>query len=514
MRCLSLTAIALLLLAALPGRAEERPTLAEVRALQELVQQAIERAEPSIACILVSRSDLYARRWHQGPPDAERGKLGGFDTRFLEPPFPDRTPGADKRRRVLHDHDLSRPDTVPESYGSGVVLDADAGLVLTNAHVVRGATKIYVRLTGKRGSWADIHAADPRSDLAVLRLLEPPLDLKALPLGDGGKVRKGQFVLSLAHPFAAGFRDGSPSASWGIVSNLARRLPGDLSELGRARVTLHHYGTLIQTDVRLHVGCSGGALLNLKGELIGLTTAQAALTGSEAPAGYAIPIDAELKKIIARLCEGKEVEYGFLGVRLFDRGRPDREKTGVQLDNIVPGSPADRARLRPGERILSINKVPVEESEDLFLQIGKHLVGAEVEVEVASDLPGAPPRRTVTVKLAKLYVPGEVIASQRPPAPAGLRVDPSSILSQKLLTWPRGRPRAPPPGVAIRSVTPGSAADKARLKEDLVITHVDGARVHTPAEFYKKMGRAVRQVRLTVCDYRGRDAEEVRLTLN
>jgi serine protease Do len=509
MRCHSLTATALLLLAALPGRADERPTLAEVRALQELVQKAIERAEPSIACILVSRSDLYARRWHQGPPDAERGILGGFNASAHEVPLRDRSPAADQRRRLLHDHDLSRPGTVPESYGSGVVLDADAGLVLTNAHVVRGATKVYVRLTGNRGSWADIHAADPRSDLAVLRLRQAVPDLKALPLGDGGKVRKGQFVLGLAHPFAAGFRDGSPSASWGIISNLARRLPGDPSELERARVTLHHYGTLIQTDVRLHVGCSGGALLNLGGELIGLTTAQAALTGSEAPAGYAIPIDAELKKIIARLLEGQEVEYGFLGVRLDPRPKSDR---AVYLDAIVPGSPAARAGLRPGDYILSIDKVPVEERDDLFLQIGKHTAGAEVEVEVARNREGAR-RRTVTVKLAKLYVPGEVIASQRPPAPGGLRVDPSSILSQKL-AWVRGPIRAPPPGVAIRTVTPGSPADRARLKEDQVITHVNGAAVRSPAEFYKRMGRAAGRVRLTVCDYRGRDAEEVALTLN
>ena len=123
-------------------------------------------------------------------------------------------------------------------------------------------------------------------------------------------------MICLANPFAAGFRDGSPSASWGIISNLHRRASGVTSEIERPGVkpTLHHYGTLIQTDVRLALGCSGGALLNLDGELIGLTTAQAALVGSEAPGGFAVPLDGPMKRIIDVLVRGDEVEYGFLGV--------------------------------------------------------------------------------------------------------------------------------------------------------------------------------------------------------
>src|SRR5258708_36480887 len=101
----------------------------------------------------------------------------------------------------------------------------------------------------------------------------------------------------MANPFAAGSRDGSPSASWGIISNLHRRASGVTSELERLK-PLNHYGTLVQTDVRINLGCSGGALLNLDGELIGLTTSQAALAGSEAPGGYAAPFDSQMKKII------------------------------------------------------------------------------------------------------------------------------------------------------------------------------------------------------------------------
>src|SRR5207247_10742088 len=134
-----------------------------------------------------------------------------------------------------------KPNFIPELYGSGVVIDA-AGLVLTNEHVIHGATGLYVRLPGEKGCYASVLAADQRSDLAVLKLDNPLPGLKAIPIGQGEKLRKGQFVLSLANPFAAGFRDGSPSASWGIVSNLRRRAPlTDLKEEARSDKPLNQF---------------------------------------------------------------------------------------------------------------------------------------------------------------------------------------------------------------------------------------------------------------------------------
>src|SRR5262249_62301752 len=132
----------------------------------------------------------------------------------------------------------------------------------TNYHVVQGATKVFVRLPDRAACYADIYAGDPRSDLAVLRLIDRGLKLKPVKLGDGDKVEKGQWVLSLANPYAAGFRDGSPSASWGIISNLRRRAPTLTRDEAQAK-TLHHHGTLLQIDAKLNLGCSGGALLNL-----------------------------------------------------------------------------------------------------------------------------------------------------------------------------------------------------------------------------------------------------------
>jgi S1-C subfamily serine protease len=501
MRYLTL-ALPLVLLAA-SVRADEPRIPPEVAALQEAVEKVIEQAEPAIVCILVSRSEDYAK-FRAAPPDPAHGKLGRFDAR----PFLDAAGSPQGRQQILK-YDLSSPSTVPESYGSGVVLDARLGLVLTNAHVVRNATKIFVRLPGGAGSWADVHASDPRSDLAVLRLLDRPAGLKALPLIDlkgrregENVVRKGQIVISLANPFAAGFRDGSPSASWGIVSNLRRRAPGLVNETDRSKETLHQYGTLIQTDARLNLGCSGGALLNLKGELVGLTTALAALSGSETPGGFAVPMDARLQRIVGVLREGKEVEYGFLGVRL-DPDRPPGH--GVGVVDLVQGSPASRAGLQAGDVILKVNGVPIRDVDDLFLYLGAMLADSRAELEIEGVRP-----RSVAVTLAKFYVPASGIASNRPAPRAGLRVEYTSLLVQQRERLPHWA-RFVPEGVVITEVVPGSPADRAKLQPDKIITRVNNKPVRTPGEFYQEMDRAKGPIELHVY---GSDRREERIDLD
>ena len=324
--------------------------------------------------------------------------------------------------------DLSDPNNVPESYGSGVVLDARKGLILTLAHVVRKATKIYVRLPGGQGSWANIHASDPRSDLAVLQLIDPVPNLKALKLGEGGKLRKGDFVLSLSNPFAVGMRDGSPSASWGIVSNLRRRATGMVSEIAitqrNAELPLYCFNTLIQTDTRMNLGCSGGALLNLQGELIGLTSALAGIAGGETPGGFAVPLDEGMQRIINVLLRGEEAEYGFLGVYLM--GSSDAPQGHVRIEKLIPGGPAAQAgihglrgfgRNSGGDIIHTINGTPVHNNDDLFLAVAVHLAGSTIRVEVSAHPDG--PRRICSVTLAKFPSLDGVIASKQPKARVG-----------------------------------------------------------------------------------------------
>jgi S1-C subfamily serine protease len=462
---------------ALPGvvRADDDPAdLKQAMALQKVMQKAIRDAEPSIACILVSRSDAY-QRMAQGPAKAQPGKLGGFNPKSLD--FLDKDLG-----RKL---DLAGDNVIPEAFGSGVVIDAK-GLILTNYHVVRDATKVFVRFPGGKSSYADIKAGDPRSDLAVLELITPPPGLKAITLGDARKCSRGQFVLSLANPFAAGFRDGQPSASWGILSNIRRRVPGiPTSEKDLPR-TLQQYGILLQTDARLNLGCSGGALLNLQGEMIGLTTALAAIHGGETPGGFALPIDASMARIIEVLKRGEEVDYGFLGVE----PSLDADNKGV-LINVIPGSPAEK-KLQNRDRILKVNDMPVRELDDLFLALGTQLAASKITLQVSRFNQVIEVR---DVELAKFYVPGKGIFSSMEPRPyfRGLRADYTSLLvQQQRFRQPILR------GVLIADVQANSPAAKMDLKAGDIITQVQGRPIFTPAEFYREVKGAQGPIELTL----------------
>ncbi len=493
------------LLALLPAavRADEPRADELVKALQRKVKKVREAAGPSVVCIYVSRSEAYRKApyWGSNTAPEELGQLGRFDAKAALARVPRDAPHRARILRAIEEHDLSAPRVVPESYGSGIVVDAK-GLVLTCAHVVKNATRVYVRVPGGRGSWADVHAADRRSDLAVLRLLDPPGKLTALELARGAGPKRGEFVVSLSNAFAPGFRPADEaSEGYGIVSNLRQATPGNL-EVGmdRSQLTLHHYGTLIQTDARTTPGCSGGALLNLDGKVIGLTTALAGVRGDQ-PGGFAIPLDASTARIVDVLKRGEEVEYGFLGVVVSE----DRGRGPVYIQQVSMGSPAWRAGLRPGDQIVRINDQEVHDNNDLFLFIGMTLAGNPARLQVRRGRFAQP--ITVKATLAKFAVPGPVIASRQPPARFGLRVDHTSILAQRPFASRRGFPR----GVIVREVVPSSPADRARLQPDKIITEVNGTSVTSPAEYYREIARTGNKVTLTYLTSDGRP-EQVTLT--
>ncbi|MGL4554380.1 MAG: trypsin-like peptidase domain-containing protein [Gemmataceae bacterium] len=493
----------LLLLAVLAGRAAGQDRADELlRAAEARVIRAVKEQGPSVVRIHVSRSDAYHKAPWGTPADPEYpGALGRFDPAAAANKVPADAPDRDRALADIKDHDLSAAAHVPESFGSGFVIDR-SGLVVTNYHVIKGATKLYVRVPGAAGSWADVHAGDPRSDLAVLRLLDPPAGLKALELGDGGAVRVGQTVLSLCNPFAPGFRDEAPAvAGHGLIAALRQAPPGaKMDETDLHRATLHQYGTLLQTSADVAPGCSGGVLLDLDGRAVGLTSALVAVTGDR-PGGFAIPFDAGTRRILEVLRRGEEVEYGFLGVVLQP---PGGFLGGVSLWRVSPGSPAERAGLRSGDLITAINGNPVRKNSDLFLHIGVGLNGGTAKVVVRRGLGSV----EVSVKLAKFYYPGPIIAAKRPPARFGLRVDHASILTQRN-PFP-GFGRATPDGVVIREVLPGGPADAARLQPDKMITHVNGKQVLTPAEYLAAVVRSGRSAKLTVLTSDGRP-EEIQL---
>ncbi len=166
-----------------------------------------------------------------------------------------------RRAQNLPDPRPADPEFIPNEYATGVVVDR-GGLILTAYHVLDENSDYYVTTVDRRVYRGEIWAADPRSDLAVLSI--EATDLTPMKFGDAEKLKKGQIVISLGNPYAIA-RDGQASASWGIISNLSRKGPS-IPDMNRAsgKRTLHQYGTLIQTDAKLNLGTSGGALLNLR----------------------------------------------------------------------------------------------------------------------------------------------------------------------------------------------------------------------------------------------------------
>ncbi|MDB5308295.1 MAG: degQ 1 [Gemmataceae bacterium] len=487
--CLALAALAALI----PGRAAE-PTKDDLLRLEQQLKTLHETAGPSVACVVVSRSEKYPK-----PAKAPEhpGQLGGFDRQaFLKA-----EPGKADLARHL---DLSDPVSIPDhGYAGGVVIDP-AGLVLVNAHSVDGATKIYVHLPGGKGSYADIHAADVRSDLAVLKLLTPPEGLKPirlatvrLPEDAGGKatVFPGKLVVPMAHPYAGGFAMNRPAAALGSVTNIQRRLGARTRILTAPPVhrSVYNYSPVLAYDARANLGYSGVALLNLDGQLIGLSTTTAVEGGGENGVGYAVPLDENLRRIVDVLRRGEEVEYGFLGVAL------NEEVPGVTLKSVTPRSPAALAGLQPTDRIVRINDHRANTYEDLLLRVGSALAGTKVRLAVSRR--GQDPWG-VDVTLAKFKSDTSFLASVRPAPVFGLWVDYESVLAMTLTDGIRAGLDVPA-GVTVRELVPDSPA-AARFRaigetKSWLITHVNGTPTPSPADFYQA-AKGIQSVKLTVYD--------------
>jgi len=452
----------------------------EVQLIDQAMQETARKAESAIASILVSRSEDYRRLLKDSPPADQAGELGGFDRSQARKTLSETIKDSSRLEAILRRLDLSDPESVPESYGTGVAI-SERGLILTNFHVIEGAAKIYIRLPGGKGSYANIHAGDIRSDLAVLRLVDSSILPVPFLRPTSSQVRKGQLILTMINPFAPGFRDASPRASWGIISNLHQKLPQNSSPWEQDKWTLHQLATLIQIDRSLPMGSSGGALLNLEGQMVGMITGLAGISGDPGGA-LAVPLDAAMLRIIGVLEKGEEVEYGFLGIG-FDPPGLERQNRfrpgGVGLADVVADSPASRAGLERGDIILAVDDFPVFQRDDLRFAICRALAGSTVRLKVRR-VQGQTEVLPATVVKSTL-IEG-FIASVRHPFVRGLRVDYTSTLVRGGFSKEISR------GVLVREVQKGSQAESARLQE-AVILKVDGQEIRTPAEFYEKMDK-------------------------
>jgi len=252
--------------------------------------------------------------------------------------------------------------------GSGVIVDAQRGYVLTANHVVAQASSVQVTTKDGRRFGARLVGRDPATDIAVLQI-QNPAGVKAIALGDSGALEVGDFVIAIGNPFGLG-----QTVTSGLVS-----------ALGRTGLGKQGYEDFIQTDAAINPGNSGGALVNLKGELVGINTAIISPGGGNVGIGFAVPINMA-RRVMEQLVATGKVERGRIGVVMQDvNDVQGAHVPGVRIAEVTKDSSAERAGLRKGDIVTSVNDAPIRSAAQLRNAIGLARVGERVRLAVVRD---------------------------------------------------------------------------------------------------------------------------------
>jgi serine protease Do len=421
----------------------EAPT--EARVLSSAFSAAARALRPSVV-----RIDVEIEH----PRVADRGDDGdeGLDPfrRFFQfgPGTPDQTPGPQ------------------HGTGSGVVMDA-RGNIVTNRHVVSGATRVKVTFSDGREFSAKTLGTDAETDVAVIRLDKPPADLVAARLGDSDKLDVGEWVLAVGSPLGL-----DQTVTAGIVSGMGK--VGRHVQMSGGRV--RHY---IQTDAKINPGNSGGPLVNLSAEVVGINTL--INTGPGGAYGFAIPIN-QVRVVATSLLKEGRVRYAYLGVLVGDiEGLdPSRQNSkgplpaggGVYVSQVTPGGPAARAGLQAGDVITEIDGRKMEAAGDVIDYVSTRAIGSRVAVSVVR---GGKPQK-VAVELGELpSVDGR--AGAAPAQKLGIALQTLTPELAQSMGIERGIR-----GAVVSEVAPGGAAAAAGVREGDVILEVDRQRVTTAEE--------------------------------
>lgn len=361
-------------------------------------------------------------------------------------------------------------ERVEQSLGSGVIVDAAKGYVLTNNHVVGGADDITVTLQDGRTFKGKLIGTDPDTDVAVVQI--PAKNLKALPVADSSDLRVGDFVVAVGDPFGLG-----QTVTSGIVSALGR------SGLGGAG-----YQNFIQTDASINPGNSGGALVNLNGELVGINTMILSPSGGNVGIGFAIPSDLTTQVMKQLIAHGRVVR-GSLGVQTQDI-TPRIAKLlnlsnsqGVVVTRVAPDSAAAHAGLVPGDVLQAIDGKPLHDSDELRNAEGLLPLGSQVTLKLTRN--GEPRQVQATLTPEKLASVDGATLDRRL---AGVRLSELSMAQ-------RGQGVA---GVAVTSVQHGSRADRLGLAEGDIVIGVNNRRVTSLRELSGLVAMQPRQLVLVV----------------
>ena len=461
-------------LSATPSSSSNNTDIAPIAATQNSYADVVSRVAPAVVTI---RSERIARA-PQMPPF--------FDDPRLRDLFGDRLPGMQNapQRRLR-----------PERFvGSGVIVSSD-GYILTNHHVVDGAEQIKVELNDRRMFDAKLIGSDPPSDLAVLKI--DATNLPVLPLGDSDKVRVGDVVLAIGNPLGIG-----QTVTSGIISAKGRTTP-DLSD--------GNFEDFLQTDAPINQGNSGGALVNTNGELVGINSQILSPSGGSIGIGFAIPTSMA-RAVMDQLIKTGKVRRGQLGIFVqpvtsdIAASLNLKETRGVIVNQVNPGSAAERAGVQQGDIITALNGTPIVDDNDLRNRVAKTPPGTEVALTVLRGGQEQSLRATL----------GELTVARN----SGNRTDASASDAGSEATTAKGKL-----GIGVQPVTPelarelqlgdnargliigdvdptGPAAD-AGLQEGDMIIMADGQNVRSVADLTGAIARAGDRPVLLLVNRRG-----------
>ncbi|HEX8874531.1 MAG TPA: DegQ family serine endoprotease [Nitrosospira sp.] len=345
-------------------------------------------------------------------------------------------------------------DRSERSAGSGVIIDAANGYVITNFHVIKDAQRVTVTLKDRRQFQAKLVGTDPGTDIALLKI--DAKKLQALRLGNSDLLNVGDFVVAIGNPFGLG-----QTVTSGIVS-----------ALGRSGLDIEGYEDFIQTDASINPGNSGGALINLKGELVGINTAIIGPSGANVGIGFAVP-SAMVKAVFDQIVRFGEVRRGRLGASSEDITHDLAASLGLAstagaiIATVESGSPAEKAGLKAGDVITAVNGKSVRNSMDLRNKVGLMPVGETVNLDLIRN--GKP--LTTKVKIAK---PLEVPAAEAETVPQLAGASVANFKSES----PRG-----PEGVLVTKVDANSPAWAHGLRPGDLIVGVNRKKVRLVQEF-------------------------------
>jgi len=345
-------------------------------------------------------------------------------------------------------------EQVQRSLGSGVIVDP-SGLIMTNNHVIEGATEVKVSLADKRELEAEIVLKDSRTDLAVLRIKNTREKFPALEFGNSDDLQVGDLVLAVGNPFGVG-----QTVTHGIVSALAR-----------TQVGITDYQFFIQTDAAINPGNSGGALVDLSGRLVGINTAIFSRSGGSQGIGFAIP--ANMVKVVAASAMGGAgaVKRPWLGARLqtvtpeIAEGLGLKRPSGALVAGLIANSPAARAGLRTGDLILSIDGVAVDDDNAFNYRFSTKPLGSQAQLGILRG--GRESTIAVVLQTAPDFPREEIVIKSRSPFLGAKIGNLSPALAEELRLDPAAE------GVAILEVADGSVAQRLGFKRGDVIETVN-----------------------------------------